>query len=778
MRNKFLVILLCSSLFIGGFIPFVSSTSSEQYLGPNVDKIVFNVIQGDDAQILALQENDIDLIGDMIDPSFLPQLEEADDIEVANVLRNGYGYVTINCDKYPFNITAFRRALAFALDKEAISDDVWDGLSQPQDSCVPVVNPFSIEGQLPYNYYEGHIAEGVQLLADAGFVDVDDDGLLEAPNGDDFDVLIEVAQSSNIAVGVGQKVEEALVALNIDATSVPTDFYEYLNRLYFHEDYDIVFMGSSFNDFDVDWLAYEYWSEYADAPYWNFPNFRNASYDSWRDQLLHSVQYEDVYEAAIEMQRIFVYECPIIVCYENILLSAYRTDVFEGYVNDASEEVPGFWTNYKVHRKESVGPKIGGIFRRSNPLDVDTFNFMASSSTYTAKINDMLWDSLFRIGEDGNLVSWLCENYIAATHDDYPEIPENHTRFTFNMIQNASWSDGLPITASDAAFTLNYYRDSSGNPYGIDLTDMVAAYAKNPYTLVVEFNSVSYWHLSTIATKPIVPKHIFNDPNFPAWNEWNPDPTDPAETFFVTSGPFIVSEYIAGEFTELTQNPLYWKNPRKLALDPPSVSGPDNVFIEEGTTGNKLTWTCSDPYPMMYLIIRNDSIIASQIWDGSDVVIDLDSLSIGTYNYTIMLSSFYGQISTHSVMVHVKSNLPPSITLPDDISYEYGTTGNTITWVCGDSTPSSYRIYQNGTVIEEGSWDGTNISKNVDGLFPGTYNFTLELFDESGLSSYDTVFVEVTGTAPLLSMESINMLILMGSLVVIVVFGGAIIRNR
>jgi peptide/nickel transport system substrate-binding protein len=137
--------------------------------GPYVNKVVFNVITQDDQQVLALQDDEIDLIGDMVDPSFLDTLTEAENIDVANVKRNGYGYVNINTAKYPLNITNFRRAIAFALDKEAISDDAWDGLSYPQDSPVPEVNPWSIEGQLSYTYYEANVALGNQLLDAAGF---------------------------------------------------------------------------------------------------------------------------------------------------------------------------------------------------------------------------------------------------------------------------------------------------------------------------------------------------------------------------------------------------------------------------------------------------------------------------------------------------------------------------------------------------------------------------------------------------------------------------------
>jgi ABC-type transport system substrate-binding protein len=504
-------------------------------------------------------------------------LEASDNIEIANVLRNGYGYVTINTAKYPLNETALRRALAFALDKEAISDDVWDGLSQPQDSCVPVVNPYTIEGQLPYTYYEANVALGNQLLDAAGFDIPGGETFRRAPDGSEFSILVECASSSNIAIEVGALVAEALVALSIDATSEPTDFYEYLNRLYFHGDYDIVFLGSTFTNFDVDWLAYEFWSEYADEPYWNFPNFRNASYDSWRDQLLYATDADDVYEAAIEMQRVWVYQSPMIICYENFQLSAYRTDLFDGQKNDVSDGVPGWWTNYKVHLKADQGGPFGGDFRWSNPLDIDTFNFMVSSSAYTMNVLNMLYDSLMQQDWNGVDVLWLAEDYLAETSADNPDVPAGYTRFTFDMIQNATWTDGTPLTADDVAYSLNYFRDAPGNPYGVDLTDMTAAYAPTTYTLVVEFSTESFWHLHTVAYKPVIPKHKFINVGLDGWNTWNPNP--PTEEM-TTSGPFNVSDYVEGEFTEITYNPNYF-----FGLDRTTTTEPT------GPTGEPQDWT-------------------------------------------------------------------------------------------------------------------------------------------------------------------------------------------
>ncbi len=539
------------------FIPVTGASSNYSIsgtdsTGPFVDRLVFNVITQADQQVLALQNDQIDIIGDMVDPVFYNALNEAEDIEVSTTPKNGYGYLVINCAKYPLNITAFRRAFALALDKQQISDDVWGGLASPLDSVIPRTSPYSFEDQLASTYYEANVPLGRQLLQSAGFIDVDADGYREAPDGSNFNVKIECAVSSSIAIQVSGFAADALNALGIDAVAVPTDFYEYLNRLYYHGDFDMVFLSRNFSDFDADWLAYEYWSEYADQPYFNFANFRNASYDSWRDQLLFSTAYEDVHEAAIEMQKILVYQCPEVVCYESLLLSAYRTDRFEGFVNDVTCGIPGWWTYYEAHLKASEGGPYGGVLRTSLSYDIDSFNFMVSSSAASNQVNNELWDSLIRLGPDGIDVPWLAQSFSVQTHADNPAVSEGHTRFVFQIVQNATWTDGLPFTAEDVAFAMNYYRDSPGNPYGVDLTEMVAAYAPTPYSVVIEFNSESYWNLHSIAYKNIIPMHVFEDTGLSAWNSWNPNPPT------VTSGPFYVSDRLSNEFIELTRNPDYF----------------------------------------------------------------------------------------------------------------------------------------------------------------------------------------------------------------------------
>jgi hypothetical protein len=145
-----IVVLMICSL---SFIPSLQTTSvlpSTFKNGPYLDNFVYKISESETEDMQALQEGEVDIIGYTIDPSLVPMLSESQNIEVATTLRNGYGFLIINCQKYPYNLTAFRRALAFAMDKNSICDDIWDGFAEPLDSLVPKINPFSIEGQLPY----------------------------------------------------------------------------------------------------------------------------------------------------------------------------------------------------------------------------------------------------------------------------------------------------------------------------------------------------------------------------------------------------------------------------------------------------------------------------------------------------------------------------------------------------------------------------------------------------------------------------------------------------
>jgi len=528
-------------------------------LGPYVDEVIYRIIPNQDQRVLALQAGTIEMDLSFFDPVYLPTLEADPDISIFRGVRNGYGHLTINCAKYPLNISGFRRAFAYAYDKTKIKQVILDGFGIDHDSLVPYPNGWCVEDQFDWNYYDAQPDIGNQILDDLGFTINATSGFRLAPDGTSFDIIIEGTYSGSLSIaGIGV---EALLSLHISASSMYSDFNEYISRLDSHGDYDMVFYAENFYSNDVDWLAYEYWSEYADVPYQNPANFRNTTYDSWRDQLLYGTTYEDVYEAATEMQKILHYNVPRLVVYENTYPQAYRNDVFTGHVEDLVDYIAGPWTLRNIQRINGIP---GGSVDIALGQESDSFNFFITEHSYSGehihRIINNLWPSLYRYGPYLTPYPDLAQNMIIETHSDNPSVPDGNLRFTVDIVQNATWTDGTPLTAEDVALSFIYYLESGvyGNPVATSLPNLVAAYAPAPYQVILEFQTESYWHFSDFAFTKVIPHHIFNDDTgigYEDWNTWNPvfNVTHP----HVTCGPFTFSEFELGEVYTIQRNPLF-----------------------------------------------------------------------------------------------------------------------------------------------------------------------------------------------------------------------------
>jgi parallel beta-helix repeat protein len=84
----------------------------------------------------------------------------------------------------------------------------------------------------------------------------------------------------------------------------------------------------------------------------------------------------------------------------------------------------------------------------------------------------------------------------------------------------------------------------------------------------------------------------------------------------------------------------------------------------------------------------------------------------------------------------------------DDITHDFNTTGNYITWRARSPHPSWFQIRRNNTVIMCESWHGLNITTSIDGLDIGLYQFELTVFDEAGNNVLDFVNVQVIDRNP------------------------------
>lgn len=211
----------------------------------------------------------------------------------------------------------------------------------------------------------------------------------------------------------------------------------------------------------------------------------------------------------------------------------------------------------------------------------------------------------------------------------------------------------------------------------------------------------------------------------------------------------------------------------------PGIDRPDDVIIDEGSTGNTLTWSPTDANPASYAIYRNGTELESGPWSGEVVAISIDGLSLGVYNYTVYLLDIDDNWQRDIVFVTVIDGTAPVIDSPIDLEIEQGDTGNEIEWSPSDLHPTSYEILMDDTSIVTGDWTGGTITVSVDGLAAGTYNFTVVLMDVGGNTVSDSVFVTVTAasttptttTTPTTPPEGVDIIVI----IIIAGAGGAIL---
>ena len=605
-----------------------------------VDSVVYEAISDSDERWLALENRSIDAyLGSdyQMNVDNIDDLEANPDIEIyKGPPRNGYGFIVINCLKYPLNITGLRQAFAYAFDKTRATE-INEGYSVEHDSVVPLPSQWCYENGLPWHYYNARPDIGNAILDRLGFSIDGATGYRLAPDDTPFDIKVMYGVTG-VNEEIAQVAMDALLTLSINATLLPVDPFAIWDILNPHEDFDMAFTGRNFLSDDgregdlgdvITWLATEFRSNNLGVFGKNLANFANATFDSWRNQILQGITFEEIYEAAAEMQKILHENVPYLIVYDSLYFQAYRADALTGHVEDLRWGISGPWSNLEVHNKQ--GTPFGGTFKVALETAPDTFNIFKIDEECEEVIIDNLYSSLYKVGPDRKQYSDLATTCEIETSGTNPSVAAGQLWLTFDIRQDAVWSDSTPLTADDVAFTFDYIY-LSGNPLATNFAEFVSSEVISPSRVKLVFNSEVYWDYDDVFNTKIIPEHIFNDDTgigYAGWSGWDPvfNPADP----HVTCGPFTLSSHDATSFT-LTRNPEHhWPT------HPPVVLSADNVTYMRDSTGNKIIWEVADDDPSEYSIIHGGTQLVLQAWNGSDIVYNVDGLPIGTFNVTLVL---------------------------------------------------------------------------------------------------------------------------------------------
>ncbi len=221
---------------------------------PYIDKVVKFVVEKDDVQLVQFESKEIDVLSVREkDFAYLKKKEQKE--------QNG-NYTTYDCGpsfgtnfvsfnqnpntvKQPksgwFRDKNFRKAVAHAIDKQTIIDNVMKGIGYSQDAAMEKAavifhNPFVIR-------YEYSLNEAKKILNNSGYKDTDGDGIIEDKKGNPIKFTMITNADNTVRQNIGGIITADLKKIGMDVSFTPMEFNSMVTKLTSTHDWDAVLIG-------------------------------------------------------------------------------------------------------------------------------------------------------------------------------------------------------------------------------------------------------------------------------------------------------------------------------------------------------------------------------------------------------------------------------------------------------------------------------------------------------------------------------------------------------
>jgi peptide/nickel transport system substrate-binding protein len=197
---------------------------------PYLDQVVYRILPDAGARTAALEAGDVQLVGNSgVGAADLKRLA---DLPTFTVTTKGYEYIGLNTyfmfnlDRPAFQDVRVRRAIAHAINRQLLVDDIWFGYaSQPTGAFSPTIRPF-FDADAPR--YDFDPARAAALLDEAGLpkgprrLAITHD---YAPLGEQYALTADYLRAALGRIGIAVEVRNQ-------------DLASYVRRIYSTRDFD------------------------------------------------------------------------------------------------------------------------------------------------------------------------------------------------------------------------------------------------------------------------------------------------------------------------------------------------------------------------------------------------------------------------------------------------------------------------------------------------------------------------------------------------------------
>ena len=321
---------------------------------PAIDRVVFRIFTNPDAMVAALQEGEIDA-AHLIPSGSFDELQDDPDIEAVAGRQGGFTELAMNGmaggigDGHPaLQDLNVRHAIAHAIDRDVMFDRIVLGHGEKGVGLSVSADPVwkaDIPEDEQYNYDPD---EAVRLLDEGGYVDTNGDGTREMPGGGQ-ELVFRYAERSESEQGpaIRDFVTGFLSEVGIGTTVSVFDDTQ-LTDVIASGEYDLFSWGwTPFVDPDpmLSYFKCDQVTTDIESVGYNDANWCDERYDALYEQQKVELDRDTRIDIVHEMLRLFYEESTYVVLYEDADTQAYRTDRFDGWVQQPAEIGPVLFTN-------------------------------------------------------------------------------------------------------------------------------------------------------------------------------------------------------------------------------------------------------------------------------------------------------------------------------------------------------------------------------------------------------------------------------------------------
>jgi peptide/nickel transport system substrate-binding protein len=346
---------------------YLSLKANKDYFkgAPSSDGFIFSMYANRDTMAQSLKLGEIDIALGLYNNQAKTLLED-EGIERFVFSENGFTELAYNCNTDPSSAGSklildktIRQAIEYAIDKQKIIDMVYEGAGQVGTSLIPI-------SQTQYHYEPTgdelkafNPEKANAILDDAGYLDIDNDGIRESKEGNEklsFIFLLRTENSNEVKAG--QMIKSYLNDIGIETLIETIDDGALNDRIFGTTDFDMFIWGWG-GDVDPSTMLRILTTDQIGNL--NDVYYSNTEYDEIVNMQSTIMDQQERTNVIIEAQKILYDELPYsILMYENEL-QLYRSDKIEGITPTKAgaifyADTPLNYINAKVIGSEPSAP--------------------------------------------------------------------------------------------------------------------------------------------------------------------------------------------------------------------------------------------------------------------------------------------------------------------------------------------------------------------------------------------------------------------------------------